>query len=82
MVLGVLLCLFSGEQASVQMDQGTVTGVIRNSAGAVIPGSQITLTNNETGLTLKATSDGRSNAQFLPSGRRSRSKKRSFVGGS
>ncbi|MGC1784755.1 MAG: carboxypeptidase regulatory-like domain-containing protein [Acidobacteriaceae bacterium] len=66
MVLGVLLCLFSGEQASAQMDQGTITGVIRDSAGAVIPGSQVTLTNNDTGLTLKATSDGSGIYTFSP----------------
>ena len=57
LVLGVLLCLFSAKRASGQMDQGTVTGVIQDSSGAVIPDAQITLTNNDNGLALNTKSD-------------------------
>lgn len=57
MVLGVLLCLFSVQQASGQVDQGTITGVIQDSSGAVIPEAQITLTNNDNGLALNTRSD-------------------------
>jgi hypothetical protein len=57
LVLGTLLCLLSDEQASGQVDQGTVTGVIQDTSGAVIPGAQVTLTNNDTGFVLNAKSD-------------------------
>lgn len=41
-----------------QMDQGTITGTVSDSSGAVIPGAQVTLISNDTGFTLNTTSDG------------------------
>src|ERR1039458_4384031 len=57
MGLGILLSLLSARQASSQVDQGTVTGVIQDSSGAVIPDAQIILTNNDNGFALNAKSD-------------------------
>ncbi len=57
-VLGFCCVLFSGPQAFAQADQGAITGVVEDSAGAVIPGAQVTLSDTDTGLTLQ----GKSNA--------------------
>lgn len=40
-----------------QADQGTITGVIKDSSGAAIPNAQVTLTNVGTNLALQATSN-------------------------
>jgi hypothetical protein len=52
-----LAVLMHGAALVAQMDQGTVTGVIEDPVGAVIPNAQITLTNNDNGLALNTKSD-------------------------
>ncbi len=37
---------------------GTITGVLTDPTGAVIPGAKVTLTDQEKGYTFNATSDG------------------------
>ena len=49
-----------------QQDQGAVVGVIRDTSGAVVPNSQVTLTNTDQGLVLKGTADGRGVYSFSP----------------
>jgi hypothetical protein len=39
------------------LDQGTISGVVQDNAGAVIPAAQITLTSTGTGLTLQTRAD-------------------------
>jgi hypothetical protein len=48
----VTSCLYA------QYDNGSVVGTIRDSSGAVVAGSAVTVTNNATGLSAKTTSSG------------------------
>jgi hypothetical protein len=66
LTLGVCCVLFSGRQAFAQADQGTITGVVKDSAGAVIQNAQVTLTNTDTGLVLQVKSDGSGVYVFSP----------------
>ena len=65
-VVGVCCVLFSGRHAFAQADQGTITGVVKDSAGAVIQNAQVTLTNTDTGLVLQVKSDGSGVYVFSP----------------
>jgi hypothetical protein len=52
--------------ALAQVDQGAITGVVKDITGAVIPGAQVTLTNTDTGFVLQYKSDGRGAYIFSP----------------
>ena len=41
-----------------QSERGTITGVVRDASGAVIPGAKVTITNPETNVSLDATTNG------------------------
>src|SRR5690349_7283875 len=49
-----------------QADQGTITGVVQDPTGAVIPNANVTLSNVDTGAVLKATADGSGVYVFSP----------------
>jgi hypothetical protein len=49
-----------------QVDTGAILGTVKDISGAVIPGAKIVLTNEQTGLTLSATSDSSGNYIFTP----------------
>jgi hypothetical protein len=49
-----------------QLDQGTVTGVVQDSAGAVIANAAVTLTNVDEGRVLKSTTDSSGVFTFSP----------------
>jgi hypothetical protein len=49
------------------MDQGTITGVVQDKTGAVVPGAAVVLTSIDTGLVRSATIDG-SGGLFLFAG--------------
>ena len=51
-----LAALFAGS-AYAQTDQGTITGVVQDTSGAVIPEAQVTVTNVDTGLSLETKSN-------------------------
>ena len=57
-LLGILLSVLCANRALAQVDQGTITGLVQDSTGAVVPGAVMTLTNADTGLI----QDARSNA--------------------
>jgi hypothetical protein len=61
-----LLLAMSATGAFAQVDQGAVTGVVQDATGAVIPNAAVTLTDTDTGLTLKSTTDGSGNYFFSP----------------
>jgi hypothetical protein len=47
-----------------QVDTGTISGVVKDQSGAVVPGTTITLLNPATGLTLRTTSNSEGLYQF------------------
>jgi Carboxypeptidase regulatory-like domain/TonB-dependent Receptor Plug Domain len=53
-LIGILLTVANASKTFAQVDQGTITGVVQDSAGAVIPGADITLTNTDSGLIMHA----------------------------
>jgi hypothetical protein len=64
-VAGVALWMSAGI-ANAQMDQGTITGTVTDTSGAVIPGADVTLANIDTGLILRSKSDGVGEFVFSP----------------
>ncbi len=52
------LCLFFTFDASAQTVNTTVTGVVKDTAGAVIPGAKVTLTDAATKLSVNTTANG------------------------
>ncbi len=64
--LALYLLLFSGIQVFAQVDQGTITGVVQDNTGAVIPDAQVTLTSTDTGLVLQTKSDNSGVYTFSP----------------
>lgn len=65
-VLGLSTLLLFTTMAFGQADQGTITGVVEDSAGAAIPGAQLTLTETDTNLVLKTASNGSGIFIFSP----------------
>ena len=51
------LCLLAGP-AAAQNSQGTILGHVTDPSGAVIPGAQVTVTNRDTGVATKVTTNG------------------------
>jgi hypothetical protein len=49
-----------------QLDQGTITGVVQDQLGAVIPNAAVTLTNIDEGQVLKSKTDGAGIYTFSP----------------
>jgi len=64
-LLGIC-CFISGRMALAQVDQGAITGVVKDTAGAVIPRAQVTLTNIDTNFILQGTSDEKGEYNFSP----------------
>jgi carboxypeptidase family protein/TonB-dependent receptor-like protein len=54
----IVLCLVFWANASAQTVNSTVTGVVRDTAGAVIPGAKVTLTDGATKLSINTTTNG------------------------
>ena len=61
-----LLLLLTAPPALAQVDQGTITGVIEDSSGAVIPNAAVALTNVDTGLVLQIRSNASGLFTFSP----------------
>ncbi|MBW4039984.1 MAG: TonB-dependent receptor [Acidobacteria bacterium] len=66
--LVVCLCFLSimPQHAVAQVDEGSISGTVTDTSGAVIPGAAVTLTNDDVGLTVKATTDSRGDYAFTP----------------
>ncbi len=60
----VLFAALAGSAALAQSDNGTVNGTVEDATGAVVPGSQVTLTNQDSGAVKTATSDAAGNFNF------------------
>ena len=66
----VLVCLcfslFSTEYAAAQVDEGSITGTVADSTGAVVPDAQVTLLNTDVGLSLQTTTNAGGIYTFSP----------------
>ena len=49
-----------------QVDEGSITGTVQDTTGAVIPNAQVTLTNNDVGLTLETRTNASGGYTFSP----------------
>ena len=47
-----------------QIDQGTITGTVTDTSGAVVPNAQVSLTENDTGLVLKSNTNKTAGTSF------------------
>ncbi len=65
-----LICLLFSLPASAQFDTGTISGLVTDATGAVIPQGSVTITNTGTGIQKTATTgdDGSFSASGLPFG--------------
>jgi hypothetical protein len=58
--------LFQNQHAFGQMDEGTITGTVQDTTGAVVAGAQVTLVNTDQGNTLQTKSDSGGGYTFSP----------------
>src|SRR5947208_1934751 len=63
-ILALALAVFAGPGLA-QETRGSVSGIVTDSTGAVVPGTALQLTNSETGVTLKTTSNEAGLYRFL-----------------
>ncbi len=67
LVVFLVCCLIGGTpRAWGQVDQGSITGIVQDSTGAVIPNAKVTLTNTDQGITLETQSSSNGNYTFSP----------------
>ncbi len=62
----ILLVLLGVGLAVAQVDTGSISGTIKDSSGAVVPGARVTLTNEDTGQVNVQTSGGAGEYTFSP----------------
>jgi hypothetical protein len=60
----VALCLFAGA-ASAQFETAEVLGTVKDSSGALLPKTAVTLTNENTGIEVKTVADDSGNYDFF-----------------
>ena len=58
--------LFTAQRSFSQVDEGTITGVVQDQTGAVVPGADVKLLNTDIGLTLEAKTSGSGGYTFSP----------------
>jgi hypothetical protein len=61
-----LVTLLLAASCSAQTDQGSITGIVQDTSGALIPNAQVTATNIDTGLALETKSNGSGVYVFSP----------------
>jgi len=62
----LLFLLIPSHDALGQVDEGSITGTIQDSTGAVVPGAQVTLLNTDQGISLQARSSASGAYTFSP----------------
>ena len=66
----VLTCLLfltvSSHYAFGQVDEGSITGTVEDTTGAVVGGAQVTLVNTDQGITLETKTNGNGSYTFSP----------------
>jgi hypothetical protein len=66
LILTLLFATITTGLAFGQVDQGTITGVIQDTSGAVVGNASVTLTNIDEGIVLKSKTDGAGIFIFSP----------------
>src|SRR6267154_2803067 len=59
-------CLLLAPSAFAQVDEGSVTGVVQDATGAVLPNAKVTLLNTDQGLSQVTTTDASGVYTFSP----------------
>ncbi|MGO9336989.1 MAG: TonB-dependent receptor domain-containing protein [Terracidiphilus sp.] len=59
-------CVVASQQAFAQVDEGSISGTIQDTTGAVVPGALVTLLNTDQGMTLQTTSSPTGVYTFSP----------------
>ncbi|HEX6772719.1 MAG TPA: TonB-dependent receptor [Acidobacteriaceae bacterium] len=67
LLAGLLIAGFLPSATYAQSIQGSIIGTVRDSAGAVLPGATVTLTNIGDGATRSAVTDASGNYEFIDS---------------
>ena len=62
----VFFFLLSNQFAFGQVDEGSITGTVTDSSGAVVPGAQVTLLNTDQGITVQTTTGSTGSYTFSP----------------
>ena len=65
-LIGLFFAVSTSNRAFAQTNEGAIVGVVLDSAGAAIPGAQVTLTNTLTGLVLTDKTNASGNYFFSP----------------
>ena len=60
------LLMVTTQHAAAQVDEGSITGTVTDSTGAVVPNAAVTLVNTDVGLNLKNTTDSKGGYTFSP----------------
>jgi hypothetical protein len=58
--------LLQSRYAFGQVDEGSITGTVQDTTGAVVPGAQVTLLNTDQGITLQTKTNGDGGYTFSP----------------
>jgi len=62
----VCILLLSTGFAAAQVDEGSITGVVQDATGAVVPDAQVTLLNTDQGITLNVKTNNAGQYTFSP----------------
>jgi Carboxypeptidase regulatory-like domain/TonB-dependent Receptor Plug Domain len=66
LVMWILLLALAAPGLLAQVDQGSITGTVTDSSGAILAGATVTATNVDTGLTFSRTTNGAGEYTFTP----------------
>src|SRR5580658_9314105 len=64
--LTALVLLLANQSVFGQVDEGSITGVVQDATGAVVPNAKVTLLNTDQGLTETTTTDSSGVYTFSP----------------
>src|SRR6204780_3211006 len=62
----LFLLLMQSQRVFGQVDEGSISGLVQDPTGAVVPGAQVTLLNTDQGITLTTTTNGAGEYTFSP----------------
>ena len=63
---GLFFLLVTTPKAFAQVDEGSITGTVQDTSGAVVPGAHVTLLNKDQGLTLETVTNSGGAYSFSP----------------